>query len=134
LILCDIDHFKRYNDTHGHQQGDECLRSVARTIAGSIRRPADVAARYGGEEFALILPNTHAEGAMHIAETIRNAVQALEIPHPASPSGSQVTLSLGVACIVPSAEGSPDKLLAAADQALYAAKGQGRNRSIFLQI
>ncbi len=134
LIICDIDHFKRYNDTFGHQQGDDCLRAVARAIGGSARRPADLVARYGGEEFALILPNTHAEGALHLAETIRSAVCGLEIPHPDSSAGPFVTLSLGVACIIPSATASPEALLSAADQALYAAKGQGRNRSLFLHL
>jgi len=130
LIICDIDHFKRYNDTFGHQQGDDCLRAVAKAIGGSARRPADLAARYGGEEFALILPNTPAEGALHLAETIRSAVSSLEIPHPHSSASAFVTLSLGVACIVPSPDTDPTGLLSAADRALYAAKEQGRNRVV----
>lgn len=130
LILCDIDYFKTYNDTYGHQAGDDCLQQVARAISGAVKRPADLVARYGGEEFAVILPNTEASGAVHVAEKILAAVKAMEIAHANSPIGNYVTLSLGVASTVPSYESSPATLIAAADQALYQAKAQGRNRLI----
>ncbi|MGC9524739.1 MAG: GGDEF domain-containing protein, partial [Limnospira sp.] len=128
LILCDIDQFKRYNDTYGHPAGDECLIRVAQAIQRSIRRPADLVARYGGEEFGIILPNTTEAGAIQVAESLQTAVEALHISHIASDVGDWVTISLGVACTVPTAEGSPAHLLKAADLALYQAKERGRNR------
>ncbi len=130
LILCDIDFFKLYNDTYGHQMGDDCLRQVAQTINQAARRPADVVARYGGEEFAVILPNTTAENAMYVAESIRREVQALGIPHANSPVHSVVTLSLGVSGVIPTEAIEPEQLIAVTDQALYTAKQQGRNRVI----
>jgi diguanylate cyclase (GGDEF)-like protein len=130
LILCDIDFFKLYNDTYGHQMGDDCLRQVAQTINQAARRPADVVARYGGEEFAVILPNTTAENAMYVAESIRREVQALGIPHANSPVHSVVTLSLGVSGVIPTEAIEPEQLIAVTDRALYTAKQQGRNRVI----
>jgi diguanylate cyclase (GGDEF)-like protein/PAS domain S-box-containing protein len=128
LIMADIDYFKRFNDTYGHQAGDDCLCAVARAIEGSAKRPADLVARYGGEEFAVILPGTHAAGARRVAEFIQVAVTALAIPHAGSEIGPVVTISLGVACRRP-AQGVPSaELLAAADRALYRSKEGGRNR------
>ncbi|MBN1930057.1 MAG: diguanylate cyclase, partial [Desulfobacterales bacterium] len=134
LILCDIDYFKLYNDTYGHQAGDECLRLVARTIKQKVNRPADLAARYGGEEFVLILPNLDSKGAVSLAEAIRKEVQHLKIIHAQSNVGPYLTLSLGVAGIIPSAEFSPELLIKAADQALYQAKNLGRNRVVLKTI
>lgn len=128
LIMCDVDFFKLYNDTYGHQAGDECLIQVASAIEKSIKRPADLVARYGGEEFAVILPNTDAAGATCVAEEIRIAIKALEIPHCTSRVSDRVTISLGVATIVPFPAFSPEMLIDAADRALYQAKDRGRDR------
>ncbi|MDF1642917.1 MAG: diguanylate cyclase [Pseudomonadales bacterium] len=127
IILCDIDHFKGFNDTYGHQEGDNCLQKVAKALNNSIKRPTDLVARYGGEEFVFVLPKTGAENAVIIAEKIRAAVLSLEIPNRASQTNQYVTLSLGVATIRPDHGSKPDKLLQLADKALYAAKGAGRN-------
>jgi diguanylate cyclase (GGDEF)-like protein len=126
LILCDADYFKAYNDTYGHQAGDQCLQQIAAVFAQVAQRSADLVARYGGEEFALILPNTSTPGAIHIAEQIRQALQALNIPHRATQRG-QITVSLGIATTIPQAKDSAHTLVAAADRALYAAKAKGRN-------
>lgn len=130
LILCDVDYFKRYNDTYGHQAGDACLHQVARAISRAIKRPADLVARYGGEEFAVVLPNTNASGAVHLASAIHKEVQQLLIPHTSSSAGEYVTLSLGVSSTIPQKEISPEVLIAVADKALYEAKEQGRNRFV----
>ncbi len=130
LILCDVDYFKRYNDHYGHQAGDDCLRQVAQIIQDTVHRAADLVARYGGEEFAIILPNTDTEGGYQIAEAIRQAVQALNIPHEKSSVADHVTLSAGIASVVPTVDSTIAMLLTGADQALYEAKHQGRNRSI----
>ncbi len=128
LILCDIDSFKSYNDTYGHPGGDECLRQVAGAIRGAVNRPADLVARYGGEEFAVILPNTQIQGAMQVAEHIQLKIAALQLPHAGSQVSQYVTVSLGVASIVPGSESETKILIAAADQALYQAKRLGRDR------
>ncbi len=133
LILCDIDFFKKYNDTYGHQAGDACLRQVADALRFCAKHPADLVARYGGEEFAVILPNTTATDAAQIAEEMRRVVSALEIPHVQSAVSQHVTLSLGVACIYPTPDTSGTMLIAAADVALYQAKAAGRNR-YFTQV
>lgn len=130
LLLCDIDCFKIYNDTYGHIAGDMCLRQVAGAIRLAVRRPADLVARYGGEEFAVVLPNTPDTGAVYIAESICSLVKDLEIVHVHSPISPYVTLSVGVASLVPSLSSSPAALVAAADQALYEAKMQGRDRVV----
>jgi diguanylate cyclase (GGDEF)-like protein len=127
LILCDVDCFKLYNDTYGHLAGDDALRQVAQTISQTVKRPADLVARYGGEEFAVILPNTDITGAMAVAKEIQTNVQALQLPHPTSTISKFITLSIGVAAIIPDSKSSADTLVAAADQGLYQAKAQGRN-------
>jgi diguanylate cyclase (GGDEF)-like protein len=128
LLFADVDHFKLFNDRHGHQSGDECLRAVASIVGANAYRPTDLAARYGGEEFAMILPETDRGGACEVAERIRRAVMDLKIAHGAPKAGAHVTLSVGVAAMVPEAEMGPEGLLSQADQALYAAKRLGRNR------
>ena len=128
LIMCDVDCFKAYNDTYGHQAGDLCLRQVADAISRKVRRPADFVARYGGEEFVVVLPNTNTEGAVRVAEEIRAELKALSLPHATSSASNLVTLSLGVASTIPRQEIPPELLIEAADQALYWAKSQGRDR------
>jgi diguanylate cyclase (GGDEF)-like protein/PAS domain S-box-containing protein len=134
LIICDIDYFKLFNDTYGHQAGDDCLRTVAQAISQTVNRPNDLVARYGGEEFAVILSNTSAQGAIHVAENIRKNVQDLRIAHTGSQACQYVTTSCGVASMVPSEALLPDILIAFADIALYAAKEQGRNRVAFQEV
>ena len=133
LIMCDVDYFKRYNDTYGHQAGDECLKKVAKAISRAAKRPADLTVRYGGEEFAVILPNTDASGAVHVAQLIRSGVSNCQIAHQGSAVSKYVTLSIGVACTVPTRDRSPNQLIAAADTVLYQAKQQGRDRLILSQ-
>lgn len=127
LLLCDVDYFKNYNDYYGHQLGDACLQKVAKTIENSIKRPADLAARYGGEEFAVILPNTHSQGALKVAETIRAAIVKQKIKHEQSKVSEYLTISVGVSSLIPQQDLSPELLIEQADKALYAAKKQGRN-------
>lgn len=126
LIMLDIDYFKQYNDTYGHLAGDRCLVAVAQTIAQAANRPGDLVARYGGEEFAVILPETTLENATYLAETIRQAILDVHLPHEVSPLGC-ITISLGVACTRPQGDPQPELLIAAADAALYRAKAHGRN-------
>ncbi|WOD39420.1 PAS domain S-box protein [Nodosilinea sp. E11] len=128
LILCDIDHFKLYNDTYGHPAGDVCLQQVAQALEQATKRPADLVARYGGEEFALVLPATDAAGAEAIARAIQRTLKQLALFHGASPLGQRITLSLGIATAIPIPERSPQTLVDQADAALYAAKHQGRDR------
>jgi diguanylate cyclase (GGDEF)-like protein len=128
LILCDVDYFKSYNDTYGHQMGDDCLRSIAHVIDQGARRPSDLVARYGGEEFAILLSNTDLAGAIEVANSIKNQIQQLQLPHQESPVSLCVTASFGVAAVSPSEEGTPEELIAQADRALYRAKEEGRDR------
>ncbi|MEG3896156.1 MULTISPECIES: diguanylate cyclase domain-containing protein [unclassified Microcoleus] len=128
LIMCDIDYFKLYNDTYGHQAGDECLRQVAAVLQQSVKRSADLVARYGGEEFAVVLPNTDIKGAACVAEIIGQKVRGLQIVHAKSAVSEYVTLSLGVACCIPAPMSQPGTLIAIADEALYRAKEAGRDR------
>ncbi|MFM0084863.1 diguanylate cyclase [Paraburkholderia sediminicola] len=127
LLFVDIDRFKAYNDTYGHQAGDDALAAVARCIAGNIRRPADTAARYGGEEFVVVLPDTPADGASEIAEKIRNAICDCGIEHAGSEYG-RVTASIGVVSTQPQTDDDLTTAIRAADEALYKAKATGRNR------
>ncbi|WP_019500559.1 diguanylate cyclase domain-containing protein [Pseudanabaena sp. PCC 6802] len=127
LIMADIDYFKDYNDTYGHPEGDRCLQKVARAINQTVKRPRDLVARYGGEEFAIVLPMTDIEGANYLAEQIRTNVKALNIVHEESLIDEYVTVSLGVASMSPIVGSTPSVLIAAADYALYEAKGRGRN-------
>jgi len=131
VIMGDIDNFKLYNDTYGHAGGDECLRSVAKTIEKTLKRPGDFCARYGGEEFIIVLPATERTGAMKIAEEIRANVSSLNIPHDKSLPFRLVTISLGIATKEPGTDLSHEQLLKMADDALYLAKENGRNRAEF---
>lgn len=128
LLLCDIDYFKPYNDHYGHPAGDQCLIDVAQALVRASRRPADLVARYGGEEFAVILPNTNQAGAVRVAQAMKSQVKQLDIPHKFSKISSRLTMSMGIATIVPQPNSSYEPLIKAADEALYAAKLQGRDR------
>lgn len=129
LVMADVDHFKTYNDSHGHPAGDACLREVVAVLEGGLQRPRDRLFRYGGEEFVLVLVNTDAAGAVICAERLRAALAQRQLPHPLG----HVTVSLGVAALVPPRHAGPDEamqLLNAADAALYRAKQQGRDRVV----
>ena len=132
LLLLDIDHFKDFNDTYGHQAGDDCLRVVAVAIRNALGRPTDLLARYGGEEFAVILPDVEASGAVEVAGRIRQAIADVKIPHLKNQTGGgKVTASVGAATALSRSGGTirmPEGLLLAADAALYKAKRNGRNR------
>jgi len=127
LLMCDIDCFKLYNDTYGHPAGDLCLKKTAAVLTAHLKRPADLAARYGGEEFVIVLPETGLEGALVVADACRAHLEHLALEHSAAPLGL-VTMSIGVASIVPAPGDGPEELVARADKALYAAKRGGRNR------
>lgn len=129
LLMVDVDHFKGYNDTYGHQAGDECLRRVAAALADIPVRVSDQVARYGGEEFAVILPDVHLQGAVVVAERIRTAVEKLALVNRVADTG-WVTVSIGVASLAADPDHTPSQLIASADAALYAAKRQGRNRIV----
>jgi diguanylate cyclase (GGDEF)-like protein len=128
LIFMDIDYFKLFNDNYGHLTGDDCLRRIAQTIAECARRPTDLVARYGGEEFAGILPETNLEGALTVANNMRRKVKDLKIVHAYSNTADHITLSLGVATLIPSRGRSWADLISAADELLYEAKRSGRDR------
>ncbi|HBE17291.1 MAG TPA: hypothetical protein DEG17_06280 [Cyanobacteria bacterium UBA11149] len=130
IILCDIDCFQEFNDTYGNEFGNDCLRKVASGISQSIARGTDLVARYAGEEFIVMLPHTNAEAAVWIAQKMRGTVKRLKIAHATSPVNRYVTLSFGVASAIPNLYSSPRMLVASADQALYQAKSQGRDRVI----
>jgi diguanylate cyclase (GGDEF)-like protein len=152
LVVVDVDHFKLYNDRYGHPAGDACLRLVAQALVAACLRPGDLVARYGGEEFALLLPQTHALGAQHVAQRILDTVQAVAIPHDKSPVSPWVTLSAGVtyygdlqndwrtlSASAALSEGkskrpSPQALLDVADQALYEAKRAGRAQACVVPL
>jgi diguanylate cyclase (GGDEF)-like protein/PAS domain S-box-containing protein len=133
LILCDVDYFKRYNDHYGHQAGDLCLQMIAQAMDGMVRRPADLVARYGGEEFAILLPQTDRAGAEQVAEALHRAVRLLEIPHDTSQVNQHITMSIGVATMLPLQHQLPDELIRRADQALYLAKEEGRDRICYMR-
>lgn len=130
ILMVDVDCFKQYNDGYGHQAGDECLINVAHTLAGQLKRPADLVARFGGEEFVVILPETNAVGAHRVADGLRRSIEALALPHAFSEAGELVTVSIGVATAYPGPDDGDMEvgwLLDCADQALYSAKKSGRN-------
>jgi diguanylate cyclase (GGDEF)-like protein len=128
LLFCDIDYFKRFNDTYGHQAGDACLVRVAHTMEESLNRPADLAARYGGEEFVALLVDTDREGARLLAERIRERIESLHLEHRTSTVAPVLTVSLGVATSLPRPAQPAEDLVSWADRALYRAKQGGRNR------
>lgn len=131
VVICDVDHFKDYNDSHGHLAGDDCLKRVAAALRDGVRRPADLVARFGGEEFAVLLPDTTLVGAAQVAERLRCAVMDCAIPHGRSSVSSVVTISLGVASITPAPEAARVEVLTGeADRCLYLAKRGGRNRVV----
>ncbi|AWJ84308.1 diguanylate cyclase response regulator [Azospirillum sp. TSH58] len=128
LIMLDVDQFKPYNDHYGHQAGDECLRAVAQILGGQIMRPGDLIARYGGEEFVCLLPETDEDGAVEVAERLRQTVAERRLPHAVSHVADHITISLGVATARPMPDDTPDRLTQLADGLLYEAKRAGRNR------
>ena len=130
LLMCDVDHFKLYNDHHGHQGGDATLRSVADVLSASTRRPLDLAARYGGEEFVMLLPDTDSDGALELARSVCRGIETLAIPHANSPVSTVVTLSIGVGTEIPRSGHTMTEFIERCDQALYRAKETGRNRAV----
>ncbi|VXD18131.1 Diguanylate cyclase with PAS/PAC and GAF sensors (modular protein) [Planktothrix serta PCC 8927] len=130
LLLGDIDYFKQYNDTYGHSQGDICLQQVAQALQKGVQRSTDLVARYGGEEFVIILPYTDQEGALQVADKIQEVLQQFNLPHRASAVADRVTISIGICTLIPTLKRVPLDLINAADEALYQAKTQGRNRAV----
>ena len=129
VILCDVDFFKIYNDTYGHQEGDNCLQKVALALSNSVRGN-DLAARYGGEEFIVVLPDSNTETAKVVAKRIRSKLKAMQIPHEGSKASKYVSISMGIASMCYSQAISPNELIVIADKALYQAKEQGRDRAV----
>lgn len=127
LLMLDVDFFDRFNETHGRKAGDECLRRVAAVLTSRVKRSSDLVARYGGEEFAIILAGAQEDGALGVAHWLREKIEALLIPHGGSSVCDYVTVSIGVAALVPIEGGSPERLIAAAAAALLRAKELGRN-------
>ncbi len=132
LIICDVDYFKKYNDFYGHQGGDSCLEQIAKLLLSVIKRPTDLLARYGGEEFTVILPSTDVQGAIVMAEKIQQAIHQSKLPHARSEVSKFITISLGIATVVPNSNISSANLIAVADKALYEAKRQGRDRYVHM--
>lgn len=130
LILIDVDYFKKYNDNYGHPAGDVCLREIARVLAASVSRPKDLVARYGGEEFMVVLPDTPLSGVQWVGENIRRGIRELNLRHEFSLVTNHVTLSMGCISAVPSSELSLAKTIALADQCLFQAKSEGRDRLV----
>ncbi len=130
VIMIDIDHFKRYNDYYGHLEGDVCLQKVSMALQSALCRGGDLLARYGGEEFIAILPDTDINGARELAIAFHNRVKKLEIPHNESPVAPIITVSIGIASVIPSRKLSSSQVIAMADDALYQAKDSGRNQSV----
>jgi len=125
-LMLDIDNFKKYNDTYGHLRGDKCLQAVAEAVRKAVKRPRDMVARYGGEEFVIILTETDASGAFRLAELAQANIRQLRIEHLAS-SSQIVSVSIGVAAMIPSLKNHPEELLNMADEALYRSKSNGRD-------
>jgi two-component system chemotaxis family response regulator WspR len=130
LLMIDVDNFKLYNDTYGHVAGDEVLKRIARTVEGCLARPGDLAARFGGEEFAVVLPGTPLTGVELLAEKIRSAIEALQVPHENAAVGDVATVSIGGAVITPMPGMDMTALIEAADLGLYQAKREGKNRAV----
>ena len=128
IVMIDVDDFKAYNDTYGHQAGDKCLREIAQTLKKTVSRPGDLVARYGGEEFVIILSETKSNGAAYVAEKLRAGVDFLGLVHEKSRAADHVTISLGCVTIIPTKENDSSMLIKAADEALYQSKENGRNR------
>lgn len=129
LLMIDVDYFKKYNDLYGHLRGDQCLREVAQTLHANVRRPHDLVARFGGEEFAVLLPDTDEAGALKVAEQLQDLIAQLDIEHNASDVSNRVSLSIGAATRLPSSTASLEQHLHWADEQLYRAKSEGRNRT-----
>jgi diguanylate cyclase (GGDEF)-like protein len=134
MLLLDVDHFKEFNDTYGHIAGDECLKRIAKLVVSRLHRVSDLAARYGGEEFAGILPDTDFTGAVQLAEQIRSEVESLQIPHKTSATTDHVTVSLGVVTLTSLGSKASTDMVAIADQCLYRAKSEGRNRVVSVEL
>ncbi|MDJ0508429.1 MAG: diguanylate cyclase [Crocosphaera sp.] len=130
LIMCDLDYFGLYNNFYGHQMGDDSLKIIAKTLEDTIQRPRDLVCRFGGEEFAIILPNTNQQGAITVAKRIQEAIRLQAIPHQRSKVSEIVSISMGIAAMIPTAESSPNTLISKADKALYMAKNRGRDRYV----
>lgn len=133
VIMLDVDFFKKYNDEYGHLAGDDCLKTVARTLQMSLKRPGDFAARYGGEEFVVVLPETNERGALHVGNMLCKSILDLSIPHAKSDISEFVTISAGCATSIPS-DSDPETLIQMADEALYKAKKTGRNRAVLSDV
>lgn len=129
VLMIDVDHFKAYNDHHGHQAGDACLQQVAAALKSVLKRPADLLARYGGEEFVALLPDTDLDGALGVAARMRAALQDAAIAHGAGPAGPWLTASIGACAKPPDTVGSVAALLREADAQLYVAKARGRDQA-----
>ncbi|MBB6216236.1 diguanylate cyclase (GGDEF)-like protein [Anaerosolibacter carboniphilus] len=132
LLIIDIDYFKEYNDHYGHLEGDQCLIQVANALKGTLKRPGDLLARYGGDEFMAVLPNTDSIGALLMAEEMRREIEKLEIIHQYSSISNVVSITVGVATVLPSGHTSVEDLVHMADSALYQAKKKGRNQIVSL--
>ena len=130
VVLMDVDKFKQFNDNYGHSVGDECLINIANALTKAVDRSIDLIARYGGEEFVAVLPATHCDGALQVAEKLRLAIEELKIPHLHSDCAEHVTMSLGVATFEGAADCDVPELIIRADKALYKAKQSGRNRVV----
>jgi len=134
LIMLDIDYFKQFNDHYGHARGDEALKTVARVLTQTLHRPADMVARFGGEEFAIIMPDTGAPGGQEVAEAVRHAVVSLAIPHANSQAHPQLTISVGGITLTAFSSHTATQIIQLADEQLYKAKEQGRNRVCWSEL
>lgn len=130
VILLDIDHFKQYNDLHGHLEGDDCLKRIAALLEGTIKRSRDFVARFGGEEFVVILPETDAESAVKIGQRLQDQLFREQLPHAAPDASKWVTVSMGIGTLTPTRDDAPRDFLNLIDQRLYDAKKAGRNKIV----